>query len=191
MLNIAFIEEKSLIYGPGIRFVFWVQGCSIRCKGCWNKELWEFKPKNLYKIEDLIRQIEKIKNDIEGITILGGEPLDQYKEILELSKKVKNLNLSIILYTGYPLKIVEKKYNEILNYIDILISEPYNETKRDITNGGIIGSTNQKITFYSSKYTLKDLTPHNEIEISIDEDNGSIKVYGYIEDDIDTIINNF
>ncbi len=183
-MNIAHIEENSFIYGPGCRFVIWTQGCSIHCKGCWNKEMWSFEIKNKISVTELVEKIKKEKANIEGVTILGGEPFDQYDELLELVKQIRQIDLSIIVYSGYTMNELEqKKQIEILNFIDIIITGRYIETKRNITTGGLIGSSNQEIIFLSDKYSEADISKYNESEISIDE-NGKIIIYGYETNDL-------
>ncbi len=181
-MNIAHIEETSLIYGPGIRFVIWVQGCSIRCKDCWNKEMWSFENKDIISTNQIF---DKIKNtpQIEGVTILGGEPFDQYDELFVLVKNIRKTNLSIILYTGYLLSELEKNNKRgILDFIDILITGRYDKRYRTI-RGGLIGSSNQEIHFCTDRYTINDLVNLNESEISIDE-NGKISILGYEVNDL-------
>ena len=177
-MNIAHIEEQSFIYGPGCRYVIWTQGCSIRCKDCWNKEMWSFNKKNEISINELFKKIIAEKEYIEGVTILGGEPFDQYDELLSLIKQIRKTDLSIILYTGYSQnELKDKNKTEILDYIDIIITDRYDKNYRT-ENGGLIGSSNQKIIFLTNRYSKNDLSKNNEIEISINE-NGQINMYGY------------
>ena len=56
-LRIASIEEQSSIYGPGLRFVIWVQGCTLACKGCWNTSFWPKKGGYDRTVESLVKQI--------------------------------------------------------------------------------------------------------------------------------------
>ena len=185
-MNIAHIEETSLIYGPGIRFVIWTQGCSIRCRGCWNKEMWSFKTKYEYSIGELITKIRN-SNNIEGVTILGGEPFDQYDECLNLVEQIRKLNLTTIVYTGYEIKELKaNNKNEIFKHIDILVTGPFVENLKT-SEGGLIGSTNQKIIFFTNKYNEQDLVKNNESEISIDE-NGKITAYGYYKYDLQKLL---
>jgi len=179
-MNIAHLEEYSFIYGPGCRYVIWVQGCSIHCKGCWNKEMWSFETKKEFSVNELINRILKEKEFIDGVTILGGEPFDQYNELLKLSKHIHENELSLILYTGYEKEeLKSKNYLEIVNYIDILISGRYNEKYRNMQLG-LIGSSNQTIEFYSDRYCQNDLSETNEVEITI-ANSGKIELYGYPE----------
>ena len=185
-MNIAHIEETSLIYGPGIRFVIWTQGCSIHCKDCWNKDMWSFETKNKIPVTRLFNKILEVSN-IEGVTILGGEPFDQYEELLDLVKLIRKTDLSIIVYTGYEInELKQTKQTEIFKYIDILITGRY-ISKYKTMNGGLIGSSNQKIVFFTNKYSEDNLIKVNESEISIDE-NGKIVIYGYETNDLQQYI---
>lgn len=182
-MNVAHIEEQCYIYGPGCRMVLWLQGCSIHCKGCWNKQMWSFEPKNLLTIEQILDLIQKQLPNIEGVTILGGEPFDQFGELLTLCQKIRELPLSTILYTGYEMiEIQTKNFSSILNYIDILICGRYIQELRNLKLG-LIGSSNQQIIFLTDRYTPYDLPQTNEIEISWDE-LGRAFLYGYPESNL-------
>ena len=89
------------VEGVGTRFAIWVQGCSIRCVGCANSHMWDFGGGTSYKVEDFIETIKGYKDKIEGITWLGGEPLEQIEPVTKISKAVQELGLSVIVFTGY------------------------------------------------------------------------------------------
>lgn len=177
-MNIAHIEESSFIYGPGQRFVIWVQGCSIHCKGCWNKEMWSFNTKNEISVSELLERISNEENNIEGITLLGGEPLDQFEEIIELLNECKNIGLSTMLFTGYEMtEIAEKQMTLILDILDILITGRYDKIKRTM-NHQWIGSTNQEIYFLTDRYADYEIENNNYTEITINAD-GSTTILGF------------
>ncbi|MGP1577171.1 MAG: 4Fe-4S single cluster domain-containing protein [Treponema sp.] len=177
-MNIAHIEAYSFIYGPGCRSVIWTQGCSIRCPGCWNKNLWDFTPNKEILVSDLVSRILKQKTFIEGITILGGEPFDQYTELFKLCKALADENLSLIVYSGYEKQVlIDKGYAPLFHCIDVLISGPYIESLRSMELG-LIGSSNQRTDFFTNRYSAADLVKTNEIEISF-TDTGSMQIYGY------------
>ena len=93
-LRIAHISEHSTIYGPGTRFVIWVQGCDLGCLGCWNTEFWPHAGGRMMQVQSLFEMINETEG-IEGITLLGGEPLQQSSPVLDLITRVRQLNLSI------------------------------------------------------------------------------------------------
>jgi len=119
MIRIAKIIEQTKSEGPGNRLAIWVQGCSIKCKGCINPEFIPFNSGKNYSIEELMKIINKSINEfkIEGITLLGGEPLDQKQEVLKLIKEINKKGLNIILFTGYYYKDLVKRDDNVINEI--------------------------------------------------------------------------
>jgi anaerobic ribonucleoside-triphosphate reductase activating protein len=177
-MNIAHIEEHSFIYGPGCRFVIWVQGCSIHCKGCWNKEMWSFKEKNTISVNELIVKIKNEQEIIEGITLLGGEPLDQFEEVSQLLSECQKVGLSTMVFTGYEMtEISNKGMESIFDRIDILVTGRYEQSKRTL-NHQWIGSTNQTIHFLTTRYNSFVQMNSNYVEVSIDE-SGCISILGF------------
>lgn len=93
------VVENEHLYGPGKRVLVYLKGCSIRCDGCVNKHLWSFDGGKLTKPNEILDYCKD--NDAVGITIHGGEPLDQAHELKELVDLFKKNHLTIILFTGY------------------------------------------------------------------------------------------
>ena len=187
-MRIAHIKKHSKIYGFGNSFVIWTQGWKLRCKGCWNYSMHSFEGGEEISIEYIISQIKDsvIKYDINNVTILGGEPLDQLEETIQLMKNIKSLNIGIILYTGYEKdEILSSSKNSVLSYADILISGRYIEEKRNINNH-LYGSDNQLIEFLTDRYKKEDIVNGTYVEIEIDE-NGRIDMYGYPDDFFDIL----
>ena len=169
MLNIYRIENNNPIYGPGKRTVIWFRGCSIRCKNCINPELWDRDSNSNKSIEEVI---SKISDD--GVTLLGGEPLNQ-EDIELLIDELKSLNKTIILFTGYSKYSYDDRKKRITDKCDVVISEPFiNELKDDSLY--LRGSSNQIVTFNSNVYNEDDFNKNNIMEIEIS--NNNLKSYG-------------
>ena len=189
IININRIIEKTQSEGPGTRFCIWVQGCARQCSGCFATDTWDFAPNQIYEIKDIIHMINN-QNEIEGVTILGGEPLAQAKSLSKLVAEIRKLGLTILLFTGYKYCYIEASENadwhKILENIDVLIDGEYIESQRcfDVP---LIGSSNQNIYFLTSKYSMNDFK-NNTIEIRIKK-NGEIYLNGM--GDFDYIKNNF
>lgn len=161
------------VEGVGTRFAIWVQGCSIRCKGCANSHMWDFDGGTSYKVSDFINLIKSYKNKIEGITFLGGEPLEQIKAVTEISKAAQELGLSVILFTGYEFKNIEnnKDFQELVRYVDILIDGKYESDKTDYSRTWV-GSSNQNYYFLTDRYNESVIKEcKNKIEVRISPDN--------------------
>lgn len=171
-MRINYIMKRSKAQGPGIRYTVWVQGCSIRCKGCSNTDTWDFSGGYEKSTENIISEVIK-DHDLDGVTITGGEPLDQYKNTLELCKKLSAFK-SIFLTTGYTEKQIYKKgYSDILNHIDIICMGPFEEDK--ICKREWRGSSNQIIKFITTlgkKQSKMEIVPK---EIRIGDEGETIE----------------
>jgi anaerobic ribonucleoside-triphosphate reductase activating protein len=181
-LNIGHRSERSEIYGPGVRAVIWVQGCTLACPGCWNKEFWPARGGETVHVKELLDWLSSI-DDIEGITLLGGEPLQQPEAVLTLLQGARELGLSIFLYSGYEREELNSVQLQCLELADIAVLGRYEEKERDL---GLRwrGSANQIVEFLTSRYSTEDwMEEMQEIEIKIEED-GSISAYGYPDEEI-------
>jgi len=157
----------SKVNGPGLRFVLWTQGCSKGCKNCFNPETWSFEK---YKSLTPLEIFELIKNsNVSGVTITGGDPLEQPEELLELLILLESLNLSngIIFFTGYTIDEINKDFllRKSLNYIDVLIDGRFEKDKR--ISSSLRGSENQNIIYFSSKIKEEELNIDQEVEVGI------------------------
>lgn len=173
-MRINKIIKNSKVNGPGTRYTIWVQGCSIQCKGCLNKDTWSFEEGFSRTTSELLADINK--QEIDGITLTGGEPLDQFEEVIDFLKSTKH---DIFLTTGYTLEKIKKEKSEILNYIDILVTGPFVESLTDNTSNWR-GSTNQKISFLTkrSKKFLHYI-PNYKTEIKINKKTGETIITGF------------
>lgn len=176
-LRIGELVAESYIYGPGKRFVIWLQGCSLHCTGCWNEDLWDFESGQPYTLDHILKLASSIP-DLEGISLLGGEPLDQAPNLLSLIIKVKKLGLSIYLSTGYELDEIysDPLKRTIFDLCDIIISGRYKQELRDL-NLKWRGSSNQVITINHNYIDFID-ERINQVEIHYSAD-GKIKIIGY------------
>lgn len=147
-MNYHKIEKNSIANGTGIRCVLWVSGCLCRCPGCQNPHTWCFDSGASFDSEAKAELFETLnKPYIQGVTFSGGNPLDNFAEVLELCKEIKDKfpTKDIWLYTGYIYEeLYYKEMSRILLYIDVLVDGPYIEEQRDITLPWR-GSKNQRV----------------------------------------------
>ncbi len=108
--------------GPGIRFVFFMQGCPLRCLYCHNPDTWNAKNyAHEMTPEEAFKEISKVKGFIRngGITISGGEPLLQPGFILDLFKLCRADGIHTAIDTsGY---LLNDQIKEVLNYTDLIL----------------------------------------------------------------------
>ena len=145
--------------GSGKRIGIWVQGCSQKCNGCLSPSLWSFESGKKIKIENLIHSIINVSEFFYGITISGGEPFDQYEELIAFCSFIKKkTKLTIFCFSGYTLKEIEEKYPDLLffDFLDFLLDGRYIKEKHENLNSR--GSSNQKLyQFIDGKSILKDI----------------------------------
>lgn len=156
--------KRTRVEGPGLRACIWVQGCPIHCSDCAVPWTWPVDRGRKVEINELADEILNLE-DIEGVTFSGGEPFLQAKELYNLGKNIKRKSdLSIMTYTGYEFDFLKKSNNkdwdDLISVSDLLIDGPYLQELS--SNKALIGSSNQKIYFLSSKY--RDLKEEKILE---------------------------
>lgn len=155
-MNYADIKTIDVQDGTGVRVSIYVSGCHFHCKGCHNKEAWDFNYGKKFEESTIDYIIDLMNHDyIAGLSILGGEPLELVNQqgLLPLVKKVKEVypNKTIWCYTGYDFERdvygnMYKEYSytkELLENIDIMVDGEFIEEKK-IIDLKFRGSTNQK-----------------------------------------------
>ncbi len=160
--------------GKGRRIGIWVQGCSLGCKGCISQTLQTKKGGQLIDIEALVTEITKVKNQFDGITITGGEPFQQYKELIAFCAWLKqNTKLEIYVFSGYYLDELYDLYPDklFLKYIDFLMDGRY--VKEEHHNENTRGSGNQTLYQFTNNEVIKVINgfSSNEFGLSVDRDN--------------------
>lgn len=147
-MRISNITCPDVNNGEGFRVTLWVQGCSHHCKGCHNKQTWDFKGGVVFDDEKKDKLFSYLQKDyIKGLTISGGDPIDSYDDVLSLVKEVKEVftKKDIWLYTGYTFEMLyEKGCDEILEYVDVVVDGEFKEEMKDLTLP-FRGSSNQRL----------------------------------------------
>lgn len=119
---ISSIETMGLVDGPGIRFVVFFQGCTLRCKHCHNPETWAVGKGNITltpcELVDKIIRYRSYYGEEGGVTFSGGEPLLQPKFLFECLRLCKKEKVHTALDTA---GVGLGDYDEILKYIDLVI----------------------------------------------------------------------
>lgn len=108
--------NNSVVDGPGIRTVLFMQGCDLHCKGCQNKSTWDIEKGKKVDIDELANELTK-KVFNKKITISGGEPLMQKESLIELVTKLNDLGFDIALYTGHQKKDVPSILLDKVKYL--------------------------------------------------------------------------
>ncbi len=189
ILELAHVVPVSAAEGPHERFAVWLQGCSLRCLGCCNPELFERGHGREVEVDGLVEQVLVAArvHAIEGLTVLGGEPLEQLAALTELCTRVQGAGLGVIVFTGFELVRVRERpgFAELWAAIDTLVDGPFVVHEPELASelGGrrFIGSRNQGLHHHSDRYADPALwtgpDSDGSIEVRITPD-GRTSVHG-------------
>lgn len=169
MLNLHALLPHSRANGPGVRLVLWLQGCTLGCPGCFNPATHAPEPQWQVPVEDLVGRIVAEAQAIDGITLSGGEPLQQPEALLALLAAIRTrTTLSVLLFSGYTLLEIRQMPlgPAILAHVDVLIAGRYVQTRR--LAHGLRGSANKTVHLLTDRYTLEDIEHVPLAEVSID-----------------------
>ncbi|SUB77475.1 anaerobic ribonucleotide reductase-activating protein [Porphyromonas macacae] len=148
-MNYLFTYPETIVDGDGIRYSIYLAGCRHACPGCHNPESWNPQAGYLLTEEVLDGMIREINANslLDGITVSGGDPFYNPKELLWLVQTLKvRTGLNIWCYTGYTLEQLQasEELRAPLSYIDVLIDGPFVQHLAD-PRLTYRGSTNQRI----------------------------------------------
>ena len=146
-IDMAGIIGDSIVDGPGIRTVYFSQGCPHRCEGCHNPETWEFgagTPVDTERLADAARGNPLCR----GVTFSGGEPFAQAAGFAELAEKLKSEGYEVASYTGYTFEQLRDggtpEQKKLLSLLDVLVDGPFVLAQRSLELV-FRGSANQRI----------------------------------------------
>jgi len=148
-MRVAGLVQESIVDGPGLRFVVFAQGCSIRCKGCHNPDTWDFDGGTEKTLDSIIG--EMLSNPLtDGLTLSGGEPFEQAADCASLAAVAHDNGLNVWTFTGKTLEelITEAKVDQdvkrLLELTDVLVDGRFILGERTLSKKWC-GSTNQRV----------------------------------------------
>lgn len=146
-MRIANFTYDSIVDGPGLRFVVFVQGCSHNCPGCHNPDTHD--PDGGREV-DVLHLVEEMMQDplCEGLTISGGEPFDQAAETSRLALWAQLKDKTVWTYTGYRFEDLLKREDpfagSLIRCSDVLVDGPFVQSMKSY-EAKFRGSTNQRL----------------------------------------------
>lgn len=156
-MNYATVKKTDVANGPGVRVSLFVSGCTHHCKGCFNRETWDFgygKPYTEQVEEEILNALAP--DYIRGLSVLGGEPFEEANRpaVLGLLQKVKERypGKDIWCYSGYDYEkdmlrwIAEgrEEVDRMLRCIDVLVDGEFVEELKNLRLP-FRGSENQRL----------------------------------------------
>jgi anaerobic ribonucleoside-triphosphate reductase activating protein len=179
LLSVAQVVQATEAEGPGVRFALWLQGCPLRCPGCCNPEMLPFTGGTPTSVASVLRQVEEA--GVEGVTLLGGEPLAHAAGASVLARELQARGFSVMVFSGFTLEEARRMGDpavaELLAHTDILVDGPYVREQPDHERRWI-GSTNQRIHFLTGRYHYDERwRKSNTLEIRLN--GGELTVNGF------------
>lgn len=182
---LADLIEYTDLEGPGFRTALWFAGCSIRCKNCCNPHLFQRSSDQRIGIDNLLKRLERIferHSDLEGISLLGGEPLDQPQAVSQILQFSRSFGLGSMLFSGFTIEQIQKsEFSAILDQVDLLVDGPFVAAKQE-SGRRWIGSSNQNLYFLSERYNPKMSCFEEPNEVELRWHKGELQLYGFPSD---------
>lgn len=151
-MRLAKIKPNDIANGEGISVSVFVQGCPHYCKGCFNKETWDFNGGREFSDADAEAILEMLDADgvKRNLSILGGEPLakENIEGVLSLISfiRTKRPNTIVYLWSGYVYEEIQEMYgdNILKGLVDVLVDGRFVLENKKL-GLKLRGSTNQRI----------------------------------------------
>ena len=155
MIRLGEVIKESIVDGPGIRVVVFLQGCLRDCQGCHNPGLQDIEGGQAMGEKELAELIlGQITPIHRGVTFSGGEPLLQAESLVTVIEQIrqKKPDIDVWMYTGYLFEEVAEY--PIMSLIDVLVDGPFIKAQRD-PYALYFGSSNQRIIDVRASLKLK------------------------------------
>jgi anaerobic ribonucleoside-triphosphate reductase activating protein len=153
ILQMAAYLSHSTANGPGNRSVVWVQGCPLRCPGCFNPN---FQPTDGGESVHVMTLIERLlaESFTEGVSFSGGEPFAQATAVAAIARNLQLAGKGVLLFTGFYYETLQMRADngtrDLLAHTDLLVAGPY---QRHLPyQHQLLSSSNQQLIFLTSRY---------------------------------------
>lgn len=164
------VLPRSLANGPGTRFTIWSQGCVLACPGCFNPETHPGGAGQMRLTGELVDEVLAELPHLDGVTLTGGEPLEQPRAIQEFCAEVRKTGLGIVVLTGFTVAEIEADQEKAaaVAAADMVVAGRYNARRHLGT--GLRGSANKTYWPLTNRYSAGDFATVPEVEVFIAAD---------------------
>lgn len=158
VLEIAGFVARTEVEGPFVRAAVWVQGCSLRCPGCCNPEMFERGVGRARPVDAIAHAVTGGAEIVEGLSVLGGEPLEQLAATAELSRQVAAAGLGVIVFTGYTFEEAAALpgFAALEPWVDTWVTGRFRAREPEVERR-FIGSRNQVLVHRTARYAEPSL----------------------------------
>lgn len=153
--------------GPGRRVGLWVQGCTIGCLGCASRDTWDPAAGTAIEIAELAARIATLiaADDLDGVTLTGGEPFQQGPALAELVGRLRELGVldgrDVLAFTGYPSARAQVIAPALWEVVDALVCGPYLPHRPG--DGWLCASGNQELVLRTERAQMRYVDPERPV----------------------------
>ncbi len=168
--------------GHGVRVGLWVQGCTIGCAGCASTDTWSTDGGITIAIEDLADRLAGLLADADGLSLTGGEPLQQagaLTRLLDLLADRGTLDqVDVLLFTGYAPARARTLGAGLWQHLDAAVAGPYRADRPN--DHPLVASANQELMVLSDlgRHRYGDVPDTVPTTIDVSTANGDLVMAG-------------
>lgn len=135
-------------------------------------------------LDEILQQFDEAvrQHQIEGVTLIGGEPIAHADGASQLAREVQRRELSVMIFSGFTLEEIRQRdepaINLLLDHTDILVDGPYLRELPD-SKRRWVGSTNQQVHFLTDRYSVDDPQWDSPNTLEIRLGDGELTVNGF------------
>lgn len=177
LLRVAHRVPRTTAEGPGVRYALWVQGCTLRCPGCCNPGMFAAEGGEPIAVADLLDEVAA--SDVDGVTLLGGEPFEQAAGCAAFAAGARALGKSVMVFTGHVREALEADADAraLLAVTDVLVDGPF-VRERPEGRRRWIGSENQRVHQLTTRHEGDPAWQFGD-EVVITLRAGRLEVHGW------------
>ncbi len=177
-MRLARFLDRTTAEGPGERTAIWVQGCTIRCAGCFNPHLFGPHGGVLVPPAELVERV--LATGTDGLTLLGGEPFEQATALAAVAAGVRRAGRTVMTFTGYEYEDLRRRDDAtaLLAATDLLVAGPFRRELLD-REWPWVGSANQRFLHLSNRMREAAASP-DRLEVTVTA-SGEVAVNGWAD----------
>ena len=157
-LDVHFVLPRSDAHGPGTRAVIWLQGCTLGCAGCFSHSTHAGGTGVFEPVAKLMSGLERSDGEIEGVTVSGGEPMQQPESLLAFLEEVRaRTSLSVVMSTGYEVAEIHGQPlgPRILDLVDVVVAGRFDRSRALACS--FLGAANRRVYLLTERYSAFDI----------------------------------
>ncbi|MBB2975735.1 pyruvate formate lyase activating enzyme [Microbacterium endophyticum] len=131
-------ELVTAVDGPGTRMTLFLSGCPLRCQYCQNPDTWLQRNGTETSFDEIFARVVRYRSVFEttggGLTISGGEPLQQARFVTRLVRETAALGIRTALDTsGFLGRNASDALLDDLSLVLLDVKSGLPETYREVT----------------------------------------------------------